>query len=81
MRMRFFPIHSTCRLCVSLSVPVFAAEKKVVLASLNWPPYIGAELPGQGASAEVVRAAFKLSVMMWKSVFPVVRAFNEPVQS
>ncbi len=78
MRMRFllFILHAV--LCVSLSVPVFAAEKKVVLASLNWPPYTGDELPGQGASAEVVRAAFKaVGYDVEIRIFPWVRAFNE----
>jgi polar amino acid transport system substrate-binding protein len=32
---------------------------RVVLASLEWPPYTGADLPGQGATAEVVRQAFR----------------------
>lgn len=36
-----------------------AAENKIVLATGEWPPYVGAELPGQGATAQVVREAFK----------------------
>ncbi len=34
------------------------AGKKVVLASLNWPPYTGEQLVQQGATAKIVRAAF-----------------------
>jgi polar amino acid transport system substrate-binding protein len=30
---------------------------RIVLASLEWPPYTGADLPGEGATAEVVRKA------------------------
>lgn len=36
-----------------------SAGKKVVLASLEWPPYTGEELHMQGATASIVRAAFK----------------------
>lgn len=38
------------------------AEKKIVrLASLDWEPYIGSTLPGNGYVAEVVREAFRRS--------------------
>jgi len=33
-------------------------EKIVKLSSLEWPPYIGAEMENQGYVAEAVRAAF-----------------------
>lgn len=36
-----------------------AQGKIVKLTSLEWPPYTGPGLPGQGASAEVVRQAFQ----------------------
>jgi len=39
--------------------PALAGEKKIILGSLEWPPYVSADLPGGGASSEVVRAAFK----------------------
>lgn len=36
-----------------------AGGNKVILATGEWPPYVSANLPGQGATAEVVREAFK----------------------
>ncbi|QNM98577.1 substrate-binding periplasmic protein [Chitinimonas koreensis] len=36
-----------------------AQAQTVKLASLDWPPYTGAKLPDQGASAAVAKAAFK----------------------
>lgn len=39
--------------------PAAAQNKKIVLASLEWPPYVGAALPDQGASAVIAKAAFK----------------------
>jgi len=35
-------------------------EKKVYFTSLEWPPYSGAELRGQGASVAVAKAAFEV---------------------
>ena len=48
-------------LCLALafSVPAWCGEKKIVLTSLEWPPYAGADLPGGGMSSVVVRAAFE----------------------
>lgn len=34
------------------------ATQAVTLTSLDWPPYTGATLPGQGKTSEVVKAAF-----------------------
>jgi len=42
-----------------LGAPCFAGGEKIILATGEWPPYVGSALPGQGATAEVVRAAFK----------------------
>lgn len=42
-----------------LWLPGLAQEKKVVLATLYWPPYTGANLPGEGESSLIVRQAFK----------------------
>lgn len=44
---------------VNLSGTVAANEKQVVLASLEWPPYTSNNLPEQGASVAVAKAAFK----------------------
>lgn len=35
------------------------AGEKVVLASLEWPPYTGSELPMQGATSAIVREVFR----------------------
>lgn len=45
-------------LVVSLLASEAAAERlQVRLATLEWPPYVGAVLPGQGYAAEVIREA------------------------
>ncbi|MUM78072.1 transporter substrate-binding domain-containing protein [Pseudodesulfovibrio sp. F-1] len=42
-------------------VPGFAlGGERVVLATLEWPPYTGESLPEGGATSEVVREAFKV---------------------
>jgi len=42
----------------AVSVPAQAEDDKLIrLSSLEWPPYSGANLPGQGATIAVVRAA------------------------
>jgi polar amino acid transport system substrate-binding protein len=56
-------------LCVSLTAavavvgllsPHVAAQEKVVrIATLDWPPYTGKDLPEGGATTDVVRAAFE----------------------
>ena len=38
-----------------------AADKTVHIATLEWPPFASQELPGGGATTEVVRAAFAAS--------------------
>jgi len=35
------------------------AQEKIVLATLEWEPYIGKSLPGEGYVAEIVKEAFK----------------------
>lgn len=40
------------------STALRAHDKTVRLSSLEWPPYAGADLPAQGASAAVAKAAF-----------------------
>jgi polar amino acid transport system substrate-binding protein len=46
-------------LVASSSLPALGGKSKIVLTSLEWPPYTGAGLPGQGMTSEVVRAAFE----------------------
>jgi polar amino acid transport system substrate-binding protein len=38
---------------------IFAQEKKVTLATLEWEPYIGSKMPRYGLTAEIVVEAFK----------------------
>lgn len=42
-----------------LQSPALAEGKKIILGSLEWPPYVSEHLPGNGTSGKVVRAAFK----------------------
>lgn len=46
---------------LGLSATQGLCDEKIVLGSLDWEPYIGQKLQGQGWVAEVVRAAFKRS--------------------
>ncbi|MCP4119941.1 MAG: transporter substrate-binding domain-containing protein [Desulfobacteraceae bacterium] len=41
------------------SVQVFAQDRQVKLLTLEWEPYVGANLPKQGFAAEIVSLAFK----------------------
>lgn len=45
----------TCLSCTAAAAE--PARSSVRLATLEWPPYVGAELPGQGYAAEAVRLA------------------------
>lgn len=65
--------------CLIIS-PGLAADRKVVLACPEWPPYTGKELPQQGASSAVVRQAFKvmgyeleIRFLPWNRVLSEVR--------
>ncbi len=44
---------------IFLYPPAGIAGEKVVLVSLEWPPYTGEDLQAQGATSAIVRAAFK----------------------
>ena len=61
--------------------PADASPRVVRLASLDWPPYVGEQLPGQGASAMVLRKALAaaglelhIDFMPWARVLETVRA-------
>lgn len=53
-------MNSLFRLAILLvcTTLTFAANREVVLTSLEWPPYASEKLPAGGASSAVVRAAF-----------------------
>lgn len=55
--MRALP--ASVALCLSLAAGAATAAERlqVRLATLEWPPYVGAALTGQGYAAEVIRAA------------------------
>jgi len=62
--------------------PCRAQLQQITIATLEWPPYVGADLPQQGATAAVVKAAFvaagyepTLSFVPWK------RAIDEATRS
>jgi polar amino acid transport system substrate-binding protein len=46
-------------LATGLATPVMSGEKVVRIATLDWPPYTGKDLPKGGATTDVVRAAFE----------------------
>ncbi|MEM7172167.1 MAG: ABC transporter substrate-binding protein [Pseudomonadota bacterium] len=46
-------------LCLAVNSNLFAQDKKVRLATLDWPPYTGQELPKGGATTDVIRTAFE----------------------
>lgn len=58
------------------------AQTAIQIATLEWPPYVGASLPGDGVTAAVLQAAFRssgyaptISYMPWK------RAVEETAQA
>ena len=58
------------------SVPI-SADKVIHLASLNWPPYAGSSLPGQGATVSVLRAALhEMGYGLQVDFYPWVRAVS-----
>lgn len=68
--------------CMVLSSIAFADDRRVVLTTLEWPPYSGENLPGQGASVEIVRAAF--AAMGYEVEFrflPWLRAYDQALHS
>ncbi len=53
------------------------AQEKVKLTSLDWPPYTSAELPDQGATVAVAKAAFAaVGYELTVEFFPWKRAVN-----
>jgi polar amino acid transport system substrate-binding protein len=42
-----------------IASPGLAQDKTAHIATLDWPPYTGGDLPGGGATTEVVRQAFE----------------------
>ena len=50
---------AVCLTFLFLTTTGFAADKAITLATLEWEPYVGADMPKNGFSAEIVVAAFK----------------------
>lgn len=48
---------------LALCQEVKAEQRTITLATLDWPPYTGSDLPKLGATTEVVRQAFKAAGM------------------
>lgn len=62
----------SCLMAVSIQ-----AKEKVFLTSLEWPPYAGANLPEQGASVAVAKAAFDaMGYELVVEFYPWSRAVN-----
>ncbi|GAB5468961.1 MAG: ABC transporter substrate-binding protein [Rhodospirillales bacterium] len=78
--------HKAIRLTVALlallvSSPAWAADK-VVVTTLDWPPYTGAALPKGGATTEVVRQVFDaIGVEVEVEILPWKRAISEAKNS
>lgn len=45
--------------CLALAFPLFLQAQTVTVATLDWPPYVGADLKGKGFNAEIITEAFK----------------------
>lgn len=81
MKIRFKYILSTALVLLSIALPVFAGhafgQQNIRLATLDWPPYIGKDLPEEGYTAELIRTAFKRVGYEVKFLFmPWKRALN-----
>lgn len=73
-----FVITLIALLFVSFLFPLSAQQKVVTLASLDWEPYIGQNLPGNGYCAQIATEAFKRSGYTVKiSFLPWERAVQE----
>ena len=77
--------HHTLRLLLAFALcyalPVWGAEK-ILVSTLEWPPYIGSQLPANGPLAEQSRRLFaamglqqQLEFLPWRRV---LRAMSEP---
>lgn len=78
MRKALLPAALAAVAWLFLAVSPAAAPEQVELASLEWPPYTGARLAGQGASTEIIRAAFAASGITLNVRFlPWQRAIQE----
>ena len=80
MRLKIFCFN----IILLLSISVAAYSETVYLASLEWPPYSGKDLPQQGASVAVAKAAFKaMGHDLTVDFVPWTRAFKsaEPASS
>ncbi|TIH16437.1 ABC transporter [Marinifilum sp. JC120] len=74
MLVRYFKIYTTITLLLlGLGVGCANADNVVYLSSLEWPPYVGQQLPEKGTSAQIIGRAFaamgyelKILFMPWK---------------
>lgn len=73
----------TCVLLLLFSIPAHCGEQKVVLTTVEWPPYTSKSLPGLGMSSVIVREAFKavgydveILVYPWKRAYDAAQ--NNP---
>lgn len=77
MKPRFLSI---VMIVLLFSVQVVAMERQVKLLTLEWEPYVGSNLPGQGFAAEIVSLAFKkagyrvtIEVHPWETALEMAR--------
>ncbi len=65
-----------------------AQARKVEIATLDWPPYVSAQLPEEGATSAVLKAAFTaagyqahLQFLPWKRAVDATAAHDDGVQA
>ncbi|MEW9921818.1 substrate-binding periplasmic protein [Marimonas sp. MJW-29] len=69
-----------------IAMPGLAQDKTAYISTLDWPPYTGGDLPGGGATSEVVRQAFEkagyqtdVAYRPWKRAIDMAKEGKEGV--
>lgn len=86
MGLRFAVRMFICFMLLLLSCGGAFAGREVYLASIDWPPYTGQNLPGNGKSASIVREAFasmgydlKIVFVPWKRAMRMAEESDQVV--
>lgn len=77
-------VMAACGLLMGLGIScgAQAQEKTVSLATLEWPPYVGAALPEEGATTAVIKKAFETAGYKVEVIFlPWKRAVEETAEA
>lgn len=80
---RLFKIFVVLLLLNSVLIGSAQADNVVYLSSLEWPPYVGKNLPENGKSAKIVREAFavmgydlKITFVPWKRAMRMAESYT-----